>query len=400
MGVLDGVKILSFNHFLSGPAAAQMLADMGADVIAIEGTSGAFQRNWAVAGHFKGETSVNHIATGRNKRSLAINLKDPEALAVIGKLIKQADVVMENFRPGTLAKLGLGYEAMREMNPGIIYATATGFGVDGPYKDRPGQDILLQAMSGLAAHTGQASGGPVAIGTVPIDHHAASLYAAGILGALVQKARTGRGGRVDVNLLQAALDLQGESLTAWLNGAPRQGPRGDDGIASWFSAAPYGIHRASDGHIVISMTSSAQLAKAFDLPALADLPADAVFSQKGEITRQVSAVIATQPVAHWLPRLREADIWHEEVKDYDSLADNPQIKHLDALIEVEGVDGTPLTMVAHPIRYDGVPAALRLPPQPLGAQSREILAEVGLSQAEIDALIAKGAVAHTQKMRG
>ncbi|RRH69004.1 CaiB/BaiF CoA transferase family protein [Falsigemmobacter faecalis] len=399
MGVLDGIKILSFNHFLSGPAAAQMLGDMGADVIAIEGTTGAFQRNWAVAGHFVGETSVNHIATGRNKRSLAINLKDPDALSVIRRLVETADVVMENFRPGTLAKMGLSWEAMQAMNPGLIYATATGFGVDGPYRDRPGQDILLQAMSGLAAHTGALDGAPVAVGSVPIDHHAASLYATGILGALVRKLRTGQGGRVDVNLLQAALDLQGESLTAWLNDAPRQGPRGDDGIASWFSGAPYGIHKAKDGYLVISMTSPGQLAKALDLPALADLPADAVFTHKGAITRQVSAAIATQTIAEWLPRLTAADVWHEEVRDYDSLRANPQIAHLGALMEAKGADGTPMTMIAHPIRYDGEAVPLRLPPQPLGAQSREILAEAGLSNPEIDALIARGAVAQTNKMR-
>ena len=171
MGALDGITVLSFNHFLSGPAAAQFLGDIGADVIAVEPLNGAFQRNWAVGNRFVDDTSVNHMTTGRNKRSIAVDLKSPEGLAAVRRLIAKADVVMENFRPGTLEKLGLSEAAMREINPRLIYAATTGYGGDGPYRDRPGQDVLLQAMSGLAAHTGSMESGPVAIGSVPIDHH-------------------------------------------------------------------------------------------------------------------------------------------------------------------------------------------------------------------------------------
>ena len=179
MGALDGIRVLSFNHFLSGPAAAQHLGDIGADVITVEPLGGAFQRNWAVANRFVDDTSVNHITTGRNKRSIAVDLKSPEGIATVKRLIETADVVMENFRPGTLDKLGLSEAEMRKVNPRIIYATTTGYGVDGPYAKRPGQDVLLQAMTGLAAHTGSMEGGPVAVGSVPIDHHAAASSQAG-----------------------------------------------------------------------------------------------------------------------------------------------------------------------------------------------------------------------------
>lgn len=224
MNLLDGVKIISFNHYLAGPLAAQTLADLGADVVAVEPIEGAFQRNWAVANHFVAGDSVNHLATGRNKRSMAVDLKHPDGVAAVKKLVATADVVMENFRPGTMAKLGLGFDTLKAINPGLIYAVATGFGSEGPYKDRPGQDLLLQAMSGLAMRTGRADGEPTAVGAVIVDQHAASLYAMSILAALFARTKTGKGRLVEVNLYQAAIDLQVEPLTAWLNGAPSRPP--------------------------------------------------------------------------------------------------------------------------------------------------------------------------------
>ena len=400
MGALDGVTVLSFNHFLSGPAAAQFLGDIGADVIAIEPLNGAFQRNWAVGNRFVDDTSVNHMTTGRNKRSVAVDLKSPEGLAVVRRLLERADVVMENFRPGTLDKLGLSEAEMRKVNPRLIYAATTGYGGDGPYSARPGQDVLLQAMSGLAAHTGSMETGPVAIGTVPIDHHAAALTVAGILAALFERERTGQGKRVEVNMLQAALDLQGESITAWMNGAHRAGPRGQAGMANWFSPAPYGIYEVNDGHVMISMSKPAELAQALDLPQLADFTEKDGFDRRAEISAMVAQGMAALTADQALERLAKAGVWHELVRDYDSLRDNPQVRHLGAFIDAQTQGGSPMTMLAHPIRYDGAPPPVRLAPQPLGGQTREVLAEAGFAAEEIDALIAGGTVAQTNRMRG
>lgn len=400
MGALDGIRIVSLNHFLSGPAAAQFLGDMGADVIAVEPLNGAFQRNWAVANHFVDDTSVNHMTTGRNKRSIAVDLKSPEGIAVIKRLIRQADVVMENFRPGTLDRLGLSDAAMRAENPRLIIAVSTGFGQDGPYRDRPGQDVLIQAMSGLAAHTGPAEGGPVAVGTVPIDQHTATIYASAILAALFERERTGIARRVEVNMLQAALDLQAESIVAWMNGAPRRSPRGGDGLAAWFSPAPYGLHAAGDGHLILSMASPQAIAEALEMPELADYSAEDCFSKSGEINRLVAARLEQETLAFWLPRLEAAGVWHEVVRDYDSLKDNPQLRHLSAFLEARTQGGSAMTVLAHPIRYDGEAPAMRLPPQPLGGQTREVLAEIGYSGDEIEALVAARAVAATSRMRG
>jgi crotonobetainyl-CoA:carnitine CoA-transferase CaiB-like acyl-CoA transferase len=392
MDALNGIKVISFNHFLAGPAAAQLLGDLGADVVTVEPLEGAFQRNWAVAGHFVDRQSVNHLSTGRNKRSIAVDLKSDDGKAVVNRLIASADVVMENFRPGAMARLGFDPARLLAEHPRLIYAAATGFGSTGPYAQRPGQDLLLQAMSGLAAHTGRADGPPVPVGSVVIDQHAAALYAMGILAALLRRTSTGKGGHVDVSLLQAAVDLQAESITAWLNGAPRTSPRGPGGVASWFSAGGYGIHRTTDGYLAISMSTPAALGKALGIAALAGIPEAEAFERREEITGLVSEKVLTLATAEAVALLDEAGIWNAKVEDYDALAANPQLQHLEAFRTVEGATGTAVTLLSHPVRYDGRTPDVTRVPQPLGAQTREVLAEIGLSPSEIDELVARKVV--------
>ena len=387
MDELQNVNILSFNHFLAGPVAAQLLGDIGADVIAIEPLNGAFQRNWAVAGHFVDGQSVNHLATGRNKRSLAIDMKSSAGKAVVERMIASADVVMENFRPGAMTRLGFDPERLLSDYPRLVYAAATGFGATGPFAQRPGQDLLLQAMSGLAAHTGRAEGPPIPVGSAIIDQHAAALYAMGIVSALFRRERTGRGGRVDVNLLQAALDLQGEPITAWLNGAPHDFPRGSGGAAGWYSAGGYGIHATTDGAIAVSMSAPQDLGNALEIDALTAMTEADSFPRRDEITRLVGRRVATLPTAEAAKILDAAKIWNAVVEDYDDLTNNPQLQHLGALRTVEGATGKPITVLGHPVQYDGQAPGIHTVPQPLGAQTREILEEFGYTSAEIEDLI-------------
>lgn len=392
MDALDDIKIASFNHFLAGPAAAQLLADMGADVVAIEPIDGAFQRKWAVAGHFVDGQSVNHLSTGRNKRSLALDMKSAEGKALAEKLVARSDVVMENFRPGAMARLGLDPERLLAEHPRLIYAAVTGFGATGPYAHRPGQDLLLQAMSGLAAHTGRADGPPVPVGSVVIDQHAAALCAMAISAALYRRERTGRGGRVDVSLLQAAIDLQAESITAWLNGARRAGPRGQGGVASWFSPGGYGIHATADGFVAVSMAAPATLGRALGCAALEAVPEEDAFARREEITGLVAERLRTLSTEDAARRLDAEGVWNAPVESYDDLPANPQLAHLESFPEIAGATGAPVTLVGHPVRYDGAAPPVRLPPQPLGAQTRAVLDELGLSAERIDDLAARGIV--------
>lgn len=392
MDALQGIRIASFNHFLAGPAAAQLLADMGADVVAIEPIDGAFQRNWAVAGRYVDGQSVNHLATGRNKRSVALDVKSPEGKALAERLIARSDVVMENFRPGAMARLGLDPERLLADDPRLIYAAVTGFGADGPFAQRPGQDLLLQAMSGLAAHTGRADGPPTPVGSVVIDQHAAALCAMAIAAALFRRERSGRGGRIDVSLLQAAVDLQAESITAWLNGAARSGPRGPGGIASWFSPGGYGVHATADGFIAVSMAPPATLGRALGIPALEDVAEGDAFARREEITAHVAARLRTLPTDEAAARLDAEGVWNAAIASYDDLLDNPQLRHLGSFPEIDGATGAPVTLVGHPVRWDGNAPPVRLAPQRLGAQTRAVLAEIGLADPQIDDLAARGIV--------
>ncbi|HVX99117.1 MAG TPA: CoA transferase [Pseudorhodoplanes sp.] len=384
MDLLAGLRVVSFNHFLAGPIAAQVLGDLGADVIAVEPLEGAFQRNWAVANHFVDGQSVNLLATGRNKRSLAVDLKSEDGRSIIRRLLKDADILMENFRPGTMSRLGLGYDHLKGEYPRLIYAAASGFGSDGPSRDRPGQDLLLQALSGLVTRTGRADGPPTPVGSVIVDHHAAMIYVTSILAAVISRAHTGRGCLVEVNLMQAALDLQAESLTAWLNGARAASPRGPAGIAAWFSPGPYGIHATADGYLAISMATPLALSRALGVAELARFSERDSFAKREEITRLVSDRLRTRPTNDWLPAFEQHQIWHAVVQDYDDLPNDPQLRHLGAFVTMSGATGAPITMIAHPARYNGRSPSVRLVPQPLGAQTREIMTEIGYSPKEID----------------
>src|SRR2546425_2536200 len=225
LALLSDIRILSFTQGLLGPAAVQHLADMGASVIKIEppGT-GAFERSWAGADTFRNGVSVFFLLANRNQRSLTLNLKHAEGLAIARRLVERADVLVENFRPGVMDRLGLGYQDVRAINPRIIYASASGFGQQSPFRDLPGQDLIIQAMSGLAAATGRAGEPPTPVGAAVVDQHGASLLAMGILAALIQRGQAGEGQRVEVTMLEAAFDLQLEPLVYFMNGGKVQRP--------------------------------------------------------------------------------------------------------------------------------------------------------------------------------
>lgn len=390
--ILKGIRVLSFNHFLMGPVGVQFLADLGADVIAVEPLDGAFQRKWGGANKQVDGQSMLLLTGNRNKRSLALDLKKPEAVEVARKLIATSDVMTENFRPGVLDKLGLGYEAAKKIKPDIIFAAASGFGADGPYVNRPGQDLLIQAMSGLAMITGTRTHGPRAIGVSAVDHHGAALFAAGILAALVRRGRTGQGCRVDVSLLGAALDLQMESLTCYLNGERPDDVRQPYPIAGWTYGAPYGIYATRDGHVAISLGSLDVLAEALDLPADQRVPDHEAYERREEASAVIAANLAKRSTAEALALLEARAIWHARVNDYADVVADPQVIYNRSFQTVNGATGSPITLVNHPVRYDGKVPEVRLPPQKLGAQSEEVLRELGYDTRQLKNLTDEGVV--------
>lgn len=355
MHPLEGLLVLDFSQFLAGPSSALRLADLGATVIKIERPdSGDLCRQLYISDlALDGDSTLFHTIN-RNKRSFAADLKNPQDLAIIKKLIAQADVMIQNFRPGVMTRIGLDYETVAALNPKLVYGTVTGYGTEGPWIELPGQDLLAQARSGLTWVSGEADQGPVPVGFSIADLAAGAHLTQGLLACLVRRGVTGHGGLVEVNLLESILDLQFEALTTYLNDGGRLPGRSAVNNANPYLAAPYGIYRTADGHLALAMGSVLRLGELLDCPALAAYADPATwFSQRDEIKRILADHLQTRPSADWLARLVPADYWCAPVMNWRDLMRDEGFKVLDFVQEVRRDNGATLKTTRCPIRIDG-----------------------------------------------
>ena len=387
---LDGIRILSFTQFLMGPAGVQYLGDLGADVIKVENPKlGAWERSWAGADALIGGASIFHLLANRNQRGLTLNLKHARAREVVWDLLAETDVLVENFRPGVMERLGFGYEHLRGSFPRLVYISASGYGDSGPYRDQPGQDLLVQALSGLASVTGRASEGPVPTGAAVVDQHGAALIALAALAALRLRDSTGVGSKVEVSLLLAALDLQQEPLGYHLNGFPFT--RSEAGLGSGFHPAPYGIYRTSDGYLALSLTPRERLEQVEEFAGVKDCPAESLYALRDRIKRVLEPIIAQRPTGYWLDHLSRMGIWCGPVLDYDGVLRDPQVEYLDPIVTFDYPGVGAVRALGLPFRIGGYSPVMSRPPR-LGEHTDEILSSVGIDDDRIAELRREGVV--------
>lgn len=384
MSPLQGLLVVDLSQFLSGPSAALRLADLGARVIKVERTgSGDICRSLYLTDTDLGGDSTLFHAINRSKESLALDLKVPEDLAALRRLLVRADVLIQNFRPGVIERLGLGWDAVHALNPRLVYAGVSGYGESGPWVGLPGQDLLAQSMSGVTWLNGHEGDGPVPLGLSVADMLAGHVLTEGILAALVRRGITGEGALVQTSLLEALVDLQFELLTTHLNDGGRLPERAAFRNANAYLAAPYGIYPTRDGYLALAMMPLAQLADTLPLPELHRYAPGDAFGKRDEIKHLVAAALTQKETAHWLARLQPADVWCAEVLDWPRLLESEAFNRLNMLQTVRRGDGTPVHTTRSPLRIDGHRARSERGAPMVGEHSAALRSEFDLGPASL-----------------
>jgi crotonobetainyl-CoA:carnitine CoA-transferase CaiB-like acyl-CoA transferase len=378
---LHGLVVLDFSQFLAGPSAALRLADLGARVIKVErSNTGEIGRHLYISNlELDGDSTLFH-SINRNKESFGADLKNQEDLAQVKRLIARADVMIQNFRPGVIERLGLGYDAVRELNPRLVYSAVTGYGSTGPWRDKPGQDLLAQSLSGVTWLSGNAEQGPVPIGIAVADILAGCHLAQGILACLVRRGITGKGGLVEVSLLESVLDFQFEVITTHLNDGGKLPQRSELNNAHAYLAAPYGIYRTADGYLALAMTPIPRLGELLGCePLRAYADPKSWYTERDAIKVVLAELLRGETTAHWLSILEPADVWCADVLTWPRLFASDAFKALDWVQQVSRPNGASLHTSRCPIRIDGAVLKSAKASPKVGEQSEQIRAEFDLS---------------------
>jgi crotonobetainyl-CoA:carnitine CoA-transferase CaiB-like acyl-CoA transferase len=394
-GPLKGVKVIELAHIMAGPVCGMMLADMGADVIKVEKIPGGDDTRRSVPPDIDGESAA-FMMMNRNKRGIAVNLKEEKGKEVLRQLLADADVVTENYRRGTMEKLGLGYDELKKVNPGLIYCEISGFGRTGPYADRAGFDLIAQGMSGLMSITGEGPGRPpVKVGPPVSDITAGILGATGVLAAYTHKLKTGEGQRVDTSLFEAAIThTYWQSAIAFATGQP-PGPMGSAHPLN----APYQAFRTRDGWINVGAANQANWLRLLEVLEAPELAEDERFKENpgrmahlAELSEALEEHMVTRTTGEWLTRFEQAGLPAGPVLDIVEMHRDPQAIAREMVVEAEHARLGPVKTIGLPIKFSGTPGGVATGAPLYGQHTREVLSECGYNADEIEALAECGAV--------
>lgn len=375
---LAGYTVVDFSQFLSGPLASLRLADLGARVIKIEKPeTGDICRQLYTSDTILNGTSTVFHAINRNKESMVLDLKSESDKQIIRDLIARADVVLHNFRPGVMERLGFDYAGVREINPTVIYGEISGYGKEGPWVKRPGQDLLLQSLTGMTWLSGDANNGPVAMGLSIVDMFAGSNLCSAVLACLYRRAMQQMGAHVHVSMLDSAVDIQFEAVTTYFRDGKLLPQRSEVSNAHAYLAAPYGVYRTQNGFLALAMGSIPFLSKLLDCTALEGFAdGEQAFRERDAIKAILAVHLATASTEHWLAILEAADIWCADVLDWRRLTEHDAFKVLDMLQEVAMGDGFVYETTRCPIRIDGERLTATKGSPKLGEHTAKILEEL------------------------
>jgi CoA:oxalate CoA-transferase len=367
--------VLEFSQYLSGPSAGLRLADLGARVIKIERPkTGDAGRKLAIKNLWVDDSSLLFHTVNRNKESFTADLKDASDLEGVKKLIVKADVLIHNFRPGVMQKTGLDYAAVKEINPRLIYAEISGYGKEGPWKNKPGQDLLLQSMTGLAYTTGNGSNGPVPFGIAIADILSGAQLVQGILAALIRRQKKGTGALIEISLVESLLDFQFELLTTYYTNN-QQPTRSYSSNGHPLLSAPYGIYKTADGYIALAMMDIPVLAKAIDCKMLEEFSNERAFAERDKIKAILAEYLSFETTGHWLTCLQREGLWAMEVFDWEKMMDHEAYQCLQ-MEQALNVKGNKIITTRCPIRINGERLYSDKPAPMLGEHNEKVMREL------------------------
>jgi crotonobetainyl-CoA:carnitine CoA-transferase CaiB-like acyl-CoA transferase len=396
--VLDGIRVAAFTHFAAGPIAAQYLGAFGADVIKVESPQQDVNR-YALRhpdGLLQG-ISPYFLVTNRNQRGLGLDLKNPEGLDIARRLIASSDIVLENYRPGVMQRLGLGYEDARALKSDIIYCSLSAYDAEGPGRDRPGQDLLLQALSGLASLTGRGDGPPIPVGAYIIDGFTAMQGVAGILGALRHRDRTGEGQQVRADMMSAAMFLMSQEASYVLNIDPNP-QRSVAGIAHVNQSAPYGVYKTSDGSVVISVFGGTDAVRKLAAALGVDTELATLLNEQGlrfnrdEVAQVFARCLARMTTEEAIRLLEPTGAWLAPVRSLAEALADPAVALSGIVQQIDTPYGGCYRVVKEPLKMTATPLISDRPAPDYGEHTAEILADLGISTTRANALFAGRAV--------